>query len=262
LLNARKFVLVGDPEQLPPVVKSLKAKSMGLDVSLFSHLQDPSNTIPLSLQYRMNEDIQSVANYMTYEGQLECGNEQVATREATLRGEWPLFVDIRARRTSVAFFDTTNVVSMVEAKDELGISNFGEADFAAKLAKLAKKMEVTGGNPATVGLIAPYRAQVAILRKLLAAGLVPASDISTVDQFQGRDKDVIIYSCTRTKSKNADAAAIDNSIMSDWRRLNVAVTRAKARLWMVGNIEALKTFEPFAKLIDYLEQNDLVFHLS
>jgi DNA replication ATP-dependent helicase Dna2 len=58
LFHAKKFVLVGDPEQLPPVVKSSKAKAMGMDVSLFSHLTDEANTIPLTVQYRMNRDIQ------------------------------------------------------------------------------------------------------------------------------------------------------------------------------------------------------------
>ena len=93
------------------------------------------------------------------------------------------------------------------------------------------------------------------------------SDINTVDQFQGRDKDIIIYSCTRTNSakRNSDNNSekkTDETIMNDWRRLNVAVTRPKSRLWIVGNIEALETYEPFRKLIEYLKQKDYVCTIS
>ncbi len=252
LFHARKFVLVGDPEQLPPVVKSAKAKSMGMDVSLFSHLQDEDNTLPLTVQYRMNSQIQKVANFMTYQGQLECGNDQVAEYQLDLSLDWPLFLPPEAKCESLAFFDTSNL-DFMEAKDELGISNSGEAEFVARLAKFVVRQ-----NQISLGIIAPFRAQVSVLRKLCS---VPSCDISTVDQFQGRDKDVVIYSCTRTKPKRITETETED-IMSDWRRLNVAVTRAKCRLWMVGNTDVLKTYAPFAKLIDYLRSNDLIFKLQ
>ena len=82
------------------------------------------------------------------------------------------------------------------------------------------------------------------------------ADISTVDQFQGRDKDLILISCTRTKPKKAGDDSED--ILSDWRRLNVAVTRAKAKLWIVGNAKILKTYAPFAKLLDYMSNLNLI----
>ena len=86
-----------------------------------------------------------------------------------------------------------------------------------------------------------------------------STDISTVDQFQGRDKDVIIYSCTRTKPRRDNAA---EDILNDWRRLNVAVTRAKARLWLVGNVPALNSYGPFAKMLEYLSFKELIFKLG
>lgn len=91
------------------------------------------------------------------------------------------------------------------------------------------------------------------------------SDINTVDQFQGRDKDIIIYSCTRTTAKRTTTTSEkknDETIMNDWRRLNVAVTRPKSRLWIVGNVEALETYEPFRKLIEYLKQKAYVCTIS
>lgn len=256
LFYAKKFVLVGDPEQLPPVVKSTEAKKMGMDVSLFSHLQDQDNTIPLSVQYRMNKDIQDVANHMTYSGLLECGNDLVKDRSVSLTMEWPSFVEKGAQNVSVAFFDTSALAHVQEALDELGISNVNEAEMVCRFAKLAQKMQNSEGGNCSTGIIAPFRAQVSTLRKLLSS--FPSNDISTVDQFQGRDKDIIIYSCTRTKAKSSKES---DDIMSDWRRLNVAVTRAKARLWMIGNSTALRTYEPFAKLLDYLSSKELIFSL-
>ena len=131
--------------QLPPVVQSSTAKSMGMDQSLFSLLQTPENTVPLSLQYRMNQSIQDIANFMTYEGHLECGNDQVANQQTVLKvNAWPSFFPLEFRNKSVVFFDTTAPSSstMFESKDDLGICNHGEANFVGQLAKLAKKMEV------------------------------------------------------------------------------------------------------------------------
>ena len=136
--------------QLPPVVQSSTAKSMGMDQSLFSLLQTPENTVPLSLQYRMNQSIQDIANFMTYEGHLECGNDQVANQQTVLKDllAWPSFFPLEFRNKSVVFFDTTAPSSstMFESKDDLGICNHGEANFVGQLAKLAKKMEVVDGG--------------------------------------------------------------------------------------------------------------------
>ena len=149
--------------------------------------------------------------------------------------------------------------SMLEARDELGISNQGEADLVRKILD-----ELPANNDkASVGIIAPFRAQVSLLRKKISH--FPLTDISTVDQFQGRDKDVIVISCTRTKPKKQRMSAgqdhHDDDILSDWRRLNVAVTRAKAKLWVIGNAKALKTYAPFGKMLDYLSHRDLIVKL-
>ena len=245
LFLADKFVLVGDPEQLPPVVKNVEAKKLGMDQSLFSLLEDQGNTLPLSVQYRMNKEIQGVANHMTYEGKLQCGNEEVENYHIRVLDD-PIFQGKADK--SVLFFDTSNAEAMNEARDELGVSNLGEANLVKRLSELVHL------DKSTIGIIAPYRAQVTLLRKIVSN--VSMSDISTVDQFQGRDKDVIIISCTRTKLKSCKDDTED--ILCDWRRLNVAVTRAKAKLWLIGNSKILKSYEPFKKLLDYLTGLDTV----
>ena len=116
LFCAKKFVLVGDPEQLPPVVRSHVARDLGMDKSLFSHLEDKDNTIALSVQYRMNETIQDLANFMTYDGQLECGSDEVAGQIVDLNLDdniaddlWPKCVPNLARKSVIAFFDTSQL---------------------------------------------------------------------------------------------------------------------------------------------------------
>ena len=260
LFLADKFVLVGDPQQLPPVVKNIQAKKLGLDQSLFSLLEDQHNTIPLSVQYRMNQEIQDLANHMTYQGQLECGNDEVANKHIDIKDSSRFFHE-KGSSSSVLFLDTSDMTSMsnmLEARDELGISNHGEAELVRKIL-----IECLPNNSqAGVGIIAPFRAQVSLLRKKISH--FSLTDISTVDQFQGRDKDVIVISCTRTKPKKQinSQENHDDDILSDWRRLNVAVTRAKAKLWMIGNARALKTYPPFGKMLDYLSHRDLIVKLQ
>ena len=121
----------------------------------------------------------------------------------------------------------------------------------------------------SLGIIAPYRAQVMHLSKKLSTTFGNL-DVNTVDQFQGQDKDVIIYSCTRStprKLNKSDGGNVSTDvkrrgdILCDERRLNVATTRAKSKLILLGNISALKSYEPFEKLILFLQSNNNVFQI-
>ena len=218
-------------------------RKLGLENSLFAHLESVDNVIPLTLQYRMNRDIQALANFLTYDGQLECGTEEVSDRTlhhvgATEDGDsWmSKIVDTRVER-SVVFIDTTQL-GAVERNDESGVCNDMEVEIAVRTFDRLRKMStsVEGDKKPSVGVIAPYRAQVSNLRRSLSKFFDDGfdfGDINTVDQFQGTDRDVIIYSCTRCRPKVGDQnggkeRSVD--ILSDRRRLNVAVTRAKVHL--------------------------------
>ena len=105
-----------------------------------------------------------------------------------------------------------------------------------------------------------------LLSKVLSTQNV---DVKTVDQFQGSDRDIIIYSCTKTSESarsghqgESDSSRSRDSILDDERRLNVAVTRAKAKLVIVGNSKALKTYRPFAKMLAYLEENNMTYKVA
>ena len=97
------------------------------------------------------------------------------------------------------------------------------------------------GQKASVGVIAPYRAQVSLLRKMISPAL-SGSDISTVDQFQGRDKDVIIYSCTKTKANKTAGKISEDTILNDWRRRSQKLTIYETKISIYANNGILVIF--------------------
>ena len=290
LFYSQKFVLVGDPHQLPPLVQSQAAKSQGMDISLFSHLATkPENIIPLTMQYRMNEKIQALANFLTYEGRLECGSDEVAKRtikpnNRNSNKDEPRWItrlfNCDSIDNSVLFLNTDQLDNAMETTCDLGLYNPGEGDIVHKMCKVFESLYLSESDKSnesenrinkstlSIGVIAPYRAQVMHLRNKLNSINVTI-DVNTVDQFQGQDKDVIIYSCTRStprkvkRSENGKVEEISsNDIMCDKRRLNVALTRAKSKLIIIGNGPALQSYEPFKNLLSYLESTDDVFQIK
>ncbi|KAJ3660379.1 hypothetical protein Zmor_004829 [Zophobas morio] len=123
------------------------------------------------------------------------------------------------------------------------------------------KALLKGGVPtSSIGVIATYRAQVAQISQYLEEMSV---EVSTVDQFQGRDKNVVIYSCT--KSADGAKGSKDTSkfeILEDKRRLTVAITRAKRKLLIVGDVTTLQRLSTFSKILPALEKNTIKFDSS
>lgn len=127
-------------------------------------------------------------------------------------------------------------------------ANYCEAAIVRHVVRAASM----AGIPAeAIGIIAPYVAQVELLRKCVDAWQI---EVNTVDQFQGRDKPIIIYSCAKCdnpdseRAKSAAANSRDNEILEDQRRLTVAVTRAKHKLIIVGDVASLQVYTPFRQL--------------
>lgn len=137
--------------------------------------------------------------------------------------------------------------------DAHGVSNSTEAKLVTFI---IQKLSARGVSENNIGIIAPYRAQVNLLKHTHVNSNL---DINTVDQFQGKDKEVILYSCTRSKATvpNPDKPQLD--ILSDLRRLNVAITRAKSKLILIGNVDTLATYEQtFGRLLSYLKTKEQV----
>lgn len=269
LLLCERFILVGDPQQLPPVVTSLKARQLGLDESLFSRLDGLGATVILDLQYRMNRAIVKLSNHLAYGGRLRCANADIANATLSLKNlqdipQWMSRIISAEMSDAVLFVDTGVVPPLEEISSKNGrCTNIHEL---ALLASVTKIWEKSGIETKDIGIIAPFRAQVNLIRKAL-----PSHDVNTVDQFQGRDKSIILLSCTRSKktvAKHSDASdsetanskkeeeeeVKDTAILDDIRRLTVAVTRAKHKLVMFGDRETLQHHKPFVRAFELLDK--------
>jgi DNA replication ATP-dependent helicase Dna2 len=197
ILRARRFVLIGDDRQLPPVVRS-----HGLAHSMFERLkrETPAVTL-LDTQYRMHPQIMAVSNRLFYEGRLKAG---VSERDRTPHDGMPVvFVPVESERD--------------------GRSNLDEARVVVDLVRSFTRDR--GINPETIGVVSPFRAQVVLLRQMLAGAGVT---VDTVERFQGGERDIMILSFVRSRG---------TGFVFDDRRLNVAITRARRKLVLVAHPE-------------------------
>jgi DNA replication ATP-dependent helicase Dna2 len=217
--RADQFVLVGDHQQLPPVVRAENE----LRTSLFERLIEryPDAGVMLDRQYRMNQRVQWFSSTEFYDGALRPATPEVAgQRLADLPG-----VSVGALpehlQDPVCFVDPGGT--------RAGNSNPVEAD---AVAGVVREFLDAGVNPDDVGVIAPFRAQVAEISRRL-----PEVAVDTVDRFQGSAKEVIVVSFTAT-------GEVTGPIFEDHRRMNVALTRARRSLVVVGDRAALGS-EPF-----------------
>ncbi|CAI5747058.1 unnamed protein product [Peronospora destructor] len=257
---ADTFVLVGDHYQLPPLVANAQARKEGMDVSLFRRLAKahPEATQQLSYQYRMNKDIMLLANRLVYDNKLKCGSFQVASNHLDIRWQWQdnleqkLMWPIRmlTKKQGVVFLDTDMMGGViVESSEAAQMSNNGrrrmenvvEAQVIAGLVELL----VLGSVPAKeIAIISPFRSQVALIRQHLTAvaafrragesDWIHSIEVSTIDKYQGKDKDVILVSFVRCNEEKHVG-----ELLTDWRRINVALTRAKQKLLLVGSESTL-----------------------
>lgn len=279
LFSAKKFILVGDPDQLPPIVRSVEARHLGADESLFSRLDCDAATIALTMQYRMNRTITKLANGLTYGGALKCANDEVAKAtmkvNSSTKLKWMQRILSPHIDQSIFFLNTGNVYSRcmehlktVKNSKEYRINsdetesngsmkriytNYCEA---AVIMEIVHELLASGVDGSLIGVIAPYVLQVGLLKQLCGR-VHSAIEVNTVDQYQGRDKEIIIYSCTRTglpavKSVNDPAASRKIEILEDKRRLTVAITRAKHKLIVIGDAAALEQYAPFKCLIGHI----------
>lgn len=267
LFFADRFVLVGDHQQLPPLVQSAEARELGMSESLFKRLEKNQDAVVnLTVQYRMNSKIMSLSNKLVYEGRLECASERVSTATVQLPqlkslkleleiGETPetaWIKDVLEPSNPVVFLNTENIPAP-ETEEKCGVSNWIEAKLVAYLAFLFGK---AGCKPSDIGIIAPYRHQLKVISTSFAKLSSSTVEVNTVDKYQGRDKSVIIVSFVRS---NTDGKLGD--LLKDWRRLNVALTRAKHKLILLGCVPTLSRFDSLQQLIGYLGNENLILNL-
>lgn len=260
LYNSTKFVLVGDPEQLPPIAKSQVGRELGFSESLFKRLDSENNTVTLFVQYRMNMEIMTLANKITYEDQLEVGNESVGNATLHFKNNqvsqiWWMQTVLSTKLEESVIFLNTSVPKELESKfDYLKNKKLYKNPLEAAIVEmLVNTLKEAGLNNEDIGVIAPFRAQVNLVGKAVSKHV----EVNTVDQYQGREKNIIIYSCTESSPQGcANTKAFH--ILDDHNRLTVAVTRAKHKLIIIGDHHILTTYSPFEKLIRHIRPENII----
>eukprot|EP00826_Nyctotherus_ovalis_P003914 TRINITY_DN10813_c0_g1_i2.p1 TRINITY_DN10813_c0_g1~~TRINITY_DN10813_c0_g1_i2.p1 ORF type:complete len:508 (+),score=160.99 TRINITY_DN10813_c0_g1_i2:107-1630(+) len=237
LISARKFVLIGDPFQLSPLVNSPRASKQGMEVSLFERLctLHPEAITTLKKQYRMNRDIMLMSNEIVYQGMMEPGEEWVLNRELKCcyqksEDEW--INEVFNPERSVIFINTDAALSelTVEQLSETSRSNRYECWLIFRLIKELAKAQVP---ETSIGVITPYVDQHKLLKQALEE--YNMLDVYTIDKSQGIDKEVVVVSCVK-QSAQAE-------LLKDVKRINVAFTRAKSKLVIIGSLTAMENIE-------------------
>ncbi|KAM7169891.1 DNA replication ATP-dependent helicase/nuclease DNA2 isoform 1-T1 [Macrochelys suwanniensis] len=264
LFYSHRFVLVGDHQQLPPLVHNTEARDLGMSESLFKRLEQNKNAVvQLTVQYRMNSKIMSLSNKLVYEGKLECGSEKVSKATVilpnlkNLKLELELFADSSETwlketlepNNPVCFLNTEKVPAPEQA-EKGGVSNMTEAKLVLFLTTFFIK---AGCKASDIGIISPYRHQLKIITDLMTSSCISTVEVNTVDKYQGRDKSIIIVSFVRN---NNDGNL--GTLLMDWRRLNVAITRAKHKLIMLGCVPSLCHYPPLEKLLFHLNSEAMI----
>ena len=252
--RSSRVILAGDHCQLPPTVKSLEALKGGLGKTLMERIVEnkPECVSLLQVQYRMNDEIMQFSSDYFYHGQMKSAPE-VAHR-VIHEGDAPIL-----------WFDTSTINLGEDERDNFreqfigetfGRVNKGEANLTLSLLQIyfqrIGKQRILDDR-IDVGIISPYRAQVQYLKLLInkRAFFKPFRHlitVNTVDGFQGQERDVILISLVRSN----DSGQI--GFLRDLRRMNVAITRARMKLFILGDAPTMSRHPFYKKLFDYIQQ--------
>ena len=243
LIKGKKAILAGDHKQLPPTVLHPEAK--GLSFTMFERFIKiyPESAYTLKIQYRMNDVIKEFSSEEFYNGELVSAEEVKDRKLADITGKTgkdPITDD-----TPVVFIDTHG--RFLEKQKKGSRSKYNPEE--AKIVQLIiNKLKELGVSPEDIGVITPYKDHEEYLKKL-----VPDVEVKTVDGFQGREKEVIIISLVRS---NPDE---EIGFLDDLRRLNVALTRAKRKLIVIGDANTLSSNETYRKFLQFVREKNGFF---
>lgn len=250
ITRSDRVIFAGDHFQLPPTVKSKQAEAEGLSITLFEQcMQLPDISVMLNTQYRMNEKIMNFSNKKFYRNELIA---DASVKDHVLSYDTNEYL----LNTPVDFIDTAGCgYNEIINPESLSIANPEEAQLLIKHLKLLLDQYVQGnktGQEITIGIISPYKEQVQYItnqinedeelqhfRKFIA--------IKTVDGFQGQERDIICISLVRSNDLR------EIGFLNDVRRMNVALTRAKKKLVVIGDSATLANHPFYKDFLDYIE---------
>ena len=250
LRRVSRVVLAGDHCQLPPTVKSIAALKAGLGKTLMERIVEmhPEAVTLLKIQYRMNDDIMRFSSNYFYHGQIESAPE-VKYRSI-------LDMDVPMTWIDTSQFD----LPLTSFKEEFVGESFGrinKAEAELTLLALQNYFEKIGkqrllDERIDVGIISPYRAQVQYLRRLLMKReyfkpFRRLISVNTVDGFQGQERDIIVISLVRSNDEG------QIGFLRDLRRMNVAITRARMKLIILGNAPTMTRHPFYRQLWQYID---------
>ncbi|MCB0695551.1 MAG: AAA family ATPase [Saprospiraceae bacterium] len=243
--KASKLILAGDPFQLPPTVKSIEAQRGGLGETLIEKcIRQWGDVSLLKVQYRMHQAIMGFSNAQFYEGQLQAA-EAVRTHGLEHGPQVP-----------VAFIDTAGCGFQERINPEYQ-SRFNPEEFqilCEHLLQLVEPFQTAEEALPSIALISPYREQVLHMQEHIEAdGILNKLDLSinTIDGFQGQERDVVYISLVRSNEKS------QIGFLSDYRRMNVAMTRARKLLVVVGDSGTIGNDAFYGAFLEYVEQEGL-----
>ena len=238
--KAHRFILAGDHKQLPPTIISNRAND--LKNTLFEELikKYPFKSQLLNTQYRMNKLLMKFPNEEFYNSNLKSAEivDDIALNN---------LIDCEEEKP-LTFIDTSDMDNNKEKhlKDSKSIINKAEASIALKIAHNYLDL---GVKVKDIGIISPYSDQVKLIQEKTEI------EVKTVDGFQGREKEIIIISSVRSNDKG------NIGFLNDLRRLNVAITRAKRKLIIIGNKNTLKVNPTYSRFIQFVENENLLLKI-
>lgn len=241
ILHAKKIVLAGDHFQLPPTVRSIEAEKKGLGVTLFERLHKilgrEFKTL-LNIQYRMHEKIMNFSSRQFYEGALVADHSVKGHTLADL----PRVKRNKETEEVFLFLDTAG--RGFEEALEPGSQSKYNTDEAKRVLEELGKLLKSGVPPKEIAVISPYSAQVRLITSEIPH---PAIEVDSVDGFQGREKEAVVVSLVRSNLEG------EMGFLVDTRRMNVALTRARRKLIVIGDSATLSSIPFYRDFIQYAE---------
>jgi len=244
ITKAERVIMAGDHCQLPPTIKSYDAGREGLSETLFEKIAGRLDVdVMLDVQYRMNKMIMSFSSREFYYNNLKAHSSVC---------KWTLYPEDQP----MVFIDTAGC-GYTEHTDRVSKStgNKEEANLILRVvSEMENKMGMESLTKFSIGIITPYKAQLHIIKDLfdefeLTQNLKENTSINTVDAFQGQERDIIIISLVRSNDEG------EIGFLKDTRRMNVAMTRARKKLIMLGDSATIGNFPFYSRLLDYVNEH-------
>jgi len=240
IIKSKKVILAGDPFQLSPTIKSFAAKKGGLGKTLIEKcIEAGKNVHLLNTQYRMNKTIMEFSNQYFYDGMLKAHQSNSAH-------------SILPNESNIEFIDTAGT-GFDENLDSETLSRYNKGEVDIFLEHLYQVIEkVIDFDLFSVGIISPYKEQTRLIKRTIEEDSklfeLQNLDVDTIDSFQGQERDIIYILLVRSNTKG------EIGFLSDYRRMNVAMTRAKKKLIVIGDSATIGNDPFYQQFIDYVDK--------